>query len=590
MKKKLLGAAAAIALLAFPSCTAAATTVTLETSVPSTEWIDASWIYGTDLIMYSEGGNYCIMDHNGQRLTDAIYDYSFESQYGLICCKPADGGTNSIGALNESMEEVIPFSYGQITSYTANWFVCYVLSPGTLDDYDIDHSDGSMVIDTVDIYYRSGESVSKVATLTRDQFSDFYSMGDYITIENRTDGSCTLYDSSFQPVAENLESLYDFQAVTFPEEYTTTWNDNAQALCDKDGNVLFEVEDLYIMTVENGYVSIADDQYWGLMDLAGNVIVPVEYDMILEDYAYPYPSYVSAGYICVEKDGKLGFYSTEGELTVEPGYSYEMAEANGASLLITDAEGNNHIIAGDGTDTTLDASLLNPYAMYTSHGLLYQYDTDNYGTGVIDWHGNEVLPVQEGYQVSLSASGKWLLSVPDYTTLNIYSVEYDQPLDAGIADASVPAADSADGDTEAVTEGAAEDEAMAVADDITADDDVAAADDLASGDDTAADDAAAGDDAAVSDDTAATGQASADQGSNSAVKALIDSALALINSDFEGSQASILSILESAKSLLGSGDPSVVSLLDSAVTLINSGAADGASIAAILQSVSSFLG
>ena len=157
------------------------------------------------------------------------------------------------------------------------------------------------------------------------------------------------------------------------------------------------------------------------------MIVPAEADELARSYYAPASegdsSYVCTGYAAAFVDGKLAFYDLNGNRTVEPTLAKDLVEVNGASATYTDLEGNKHILAADGTDTVLDDAHKDIRPMYNGYGILYEFEDEDYKKGVIDWHGNEILPIGQ-YDVELSGDGRYLLDSVDYSSSVLYSVDY----------------------------------------------------------------------------------------------------------------------------------------------------------------------
>ena len=108
---------------------------------------------------------------------------------------------------------------------------------------------------------------------------------------------------------------------------------------------------------------------------------------------------------------------------MEPTLSKDLVEVNGASATYTDLEGKKHILAADGVDTVLDEAHQEIRPLYHGSGLLYEFQDADYKKGLIDWHGNELLPIGQ-YDLELSGDGRYLIDNTDYDAGILYEVDY----------------------------------------------------------------------------------------------------------------------------------------------------------------------
>ena len=581
--KKYLPIMVLAAALAVPMTASAEITVT-STGVSLS---NADWIDGSDLLRVEQDAGYAIADVSGNLLTDAVYGRSFSSDYGFIFAFHATEDVNSGGLLNADAQEITPFQYGDVKVLSRNWAIGFKLKQSDANHYDYQSwssSDAYYLIDTADVYYIADGTASCIANLTREQYMRAEAYGDYISIEDRTN-SVKMYDSSFTAVAEGLGSTYDTGDLDLSE--FETFRENGQyGLMDKEGNVLLEPSFAYIYDFRGDYAEVSTGDLEGLIDRTGKVVVPAEYDSVKSSYygpvngAYSSSNYYNGGYFAVEKDRKLGFVNENGEVTCEPKISIEVMDINGASALYTDLSGDLHILAADGVDTLIDASKQNVYPLSYGSGLLYRYTDENYNYGVIDWHGQEILPCEYD-DVELSGSGNYMIVAPDWNVSDIYTVNYgDIAITASFAAEETPAeaapADAAQ--TEAAPADAAQTEA-APAD--AAQTEAAPAD----APQTEAAPADAPQTEAAPADAAATGDVSL-----SAAADLLKSAADLISADAAANSDTIASLLNSAAVLVESSKPEAAAMIRSAVTLITSGVTDSATLTTLLNSAAGMLG
>ncbi len=524
------------------------------------------WVDNTNLLeMYSEDGGEVLADLDGNVLTEKSYRrVGYDSQYGFltVILEPEDG-VNGVGAVNLSGQEVVPCTYGEIDFENEHWIEAIVLNQATADQYDYQAllGDGYYLIDHVDFYYAGDDgSVTQAGSLARDQYLDSHAYGNYINIENRSDGSVTAYDSTWTPVEtpEPLKYVYD-EAPGADDQVISFYENGQYGLKDAAGNVILPATFGSIYSFDGDYAKVVNrlesGEVYGLIDKTGTVVVPVEFEDIDRAFYGPataengYSSYAynNCGYYAVVKDHKLGYVDENGTVTCDFTIAEDNCENNGASATYTDMGGAMHILAADGTDTDV-SQYENVRAMYGGSGMYYSVTDADYNYGVIDWHGNVIVEVKYN-EVDLSGDGQYLLVQEDYNSpCELLKLTYTP--------------DNAPAQTDAQDAGTS----LAVAEDP---------------------DAAQEPQDAPAADAAAPADGAEDF---SVVAGLIDSAITLANSDAAANKDAIISVLSNAADALAQSKPEVKTVIDSAITLMNSDSIDGASVATVLNSAKALLG
>lgn len=562
MKKRLM-AIAAVAALALNTCAWG------ETTLEQVGTIDFSddWIDGTNLLEAQDSaGNVALADMNGGILSAyAYYRLGSSTGYGLISAISANASSaNSMGALNLSGQEVIPCSYGDIRFLNEHWTKAVVLKEATKDNYDYNSwfSDDVYLIDTVDFYYTGDDgAVTKVGSLTRENYMDDNAYGRYINIEDRASGSITTYDGTWTAVVsdEPADSIYD--EVAGADDSVKSYRENGQyGLKDAAGNVILGPTFGYMESFRAGYAEVENNlesgDVKGLIDEAGNLVVPVEFDDINTAYCapataengYSTTAYNNFGYFCVTKDNKLGYVDSNGAVSCDFTIAKDNCDNNGASATYTDMGGAMHILAADGVDT--DVSQYDRVSvMYGGSGMYYKVSDADYNYGVIDWHGNVIVEIKYS-SIDMSGDGQYLLLQEDYNTpCELVKLVY-----------------TADGAAAAPAEEAPAEEAPA---------------EEAPAEEAPAEEAPAG------EAPAEEGAAAAD---TSAIAGLIDSAITLANTDAAANAGAIRNLLQSASDQIAQSHPEVKTIIDSAISLLDGANIDGASIATVLSSAKTLLG
>ena len=499
---------------------------------------DTEWISGTNRLSVQgdpiDGYRaYAMTTLEGEALTEAIYA-NFSGKSGFVVATSLQAGDlmNADGLLDLDGNVLIPCEYGDIDVLSGEWAVGVKLLLATADNYDYTSwfSDNKYLIDSVDVYHLP--EGTKLATLARSEYSDARAVNHCINIEDRTTGEVTTYDASFNALGT---VKYTFSEDYAPADYETFYENRHYGIRDAQGNVVLEPTYATIYSAYQGAMRVsADDDKRGLITEQGDVIVAPEYDDVLSTYYLPdvagqTSGYIAAGYVAVEVDGKLGYVDLSGALTCEPKYIAANMDVRGASATVADPlTGNLIMVAADGAENTVEG-YSRVYPLSYGSGVFYQVNDDSYNYGMIDWHGDVIIPVQ--YKgVELSGDGQYALVEIDYHTAELYALTYPET-------AAAPAVATAQADTQS--------------------------------------------DAPAAQETAPTG--------DSAVLTLLESASALLTADASANANAAINLLNSAVTLLGSDSPAA-GLLSSAITLLGSDAsANAASVATLLESAAALL-
>ncbi|MBR4538607.1 MAG: hypothetical protein IKO52_07155 [Clostridia bacterium] len=355
---------------------------------------------------------------------------------GFLTVSKDKENVNGLAIYKTDGTKISDFVYGSVTVYDARWVAGIVLAEASGGEKDLTVNKVNYLIGRCDLYFVSDEGVSLVASLDRTQFKDAKQHGDYIYIQDRND-VVTAYDREFQPIDLELKDLktifYDvinYEIVSkltnevIATGYTgvaeadlpnrllllasTTAADGSkrQAILDTDGKALMPAE-YTVVTMGDPYVVVANgDGLRGLYSLAEKrLVVPCEFTNIIASKT-SIDQYVNMGYVAVEKDGMSGFVDVRtGSITCPPAYNSRIAKVYGCSLAF-DGEKGFVLIAADGTRTELyeyqeiAASRGDGYLIVAKKNGFY---------GVIDWHGNELLPFTHKTAITLTDDSKAMI-------------------------------------------------------------------------------------------------------------------------------------------------------------------------------------
>ena len=525
-----------------------------------------TWIYNGNLIAKS-WANSKLYNIDDQEVSDTEH-YSYNVKYlDYILTEDSADDLNKEGILNLQGEEIVSIQYDNVEFANEHWAIGMFFAEGSEDDYDYQNwsDDSYYVIDTADIYYLEAGTAKLVTTLTRDQIGSYNAFGEYLNVQDRSENT-NCYDKDWNVAESGLHSAYSTPDVYVPD-YQTYRENGQSGIMDKNGNIVMKAG-YQSITIQDNYAVLSDGEKYGLADLTGNVLVPVAYDRIKINYQNAVTkdslggsSYVTInGYVAVELDDKVGFCDVNGNETVTPAMTDDEIDVYGATIRYQDADGITHLLAADNVDTALSADYEYVYSMDYSSGMLYKVRNADYNYGLIDWHGDVILPLEYS-SLELSADGKYLIAVNDNGT-TIYQVFYSEEDANGGATEAVKEETAEETKTEEQTEETPETEPQTNIEEETESTTEAAEETAASGDE---------------DDTI------------SRIVTILEGAKALAEADYAGNKENVKTLVSQVAVLLESVNADAASLLDSAVQLIDSGITDGSSISLLLESAMELL-
>ena len=346
------------------------------------------------------------------------------------------------------------FEYYTAFSYSEDWIAGVALAaeplPADTEEYDYKtYYNGEylpFLIDHVDIIYVPS---GKVGTLSRDEFQRARAIGDALAVLDRADGY-KVYDSTFTQMDGSLfESYYDGEyyskdnavisritGETLAEGYASPSENETgyisvydadtygTGLLTPDGTPATEFKYNYLYSIRDGYACMRGEEGFGLVDLAtGEEVAPCIWDEIVS--AGYYDSYVHNGYICVEKDGKVGFCDLNGNITCPVIYDAETALIMGCSLVMTALDGTLTIVAADGVETPMpEAAEFDTYAYsrgFDGRWLVMANAEEQYG--ITDWHGFMVWDCEADSEYDFEVLNGELL-MTDIDGARIWKYEY----------------------------------------------------------------------------------------------------------------------------------------------------------------------
>ena len=279
----------------------------------------------------------------------------------------------------------------------------------------------------------------------------------------------------------------------------------------------------------------------------------------------------------VVQDGKFGYIDSQGNTTMEPKYSESAVEVNGVTAILTDLEGNERLLAADGTETVVEGyERIVP--LQNGSGFYYRTEDAEYNEGMIDWHGNEIIPC-ENDDIVISGDGKYVLVDADYSDgiVEIYKLPGAET--EALAEETTAAAE---------TEAPTEETAAAAETEAPAQETAAAAETEAPAEETAA---AAETEASAEETTAAaeTEAPAEETGDTGSAKALLESAATLLDNDSAEIRTSVKILVQQAAAAIGDQNEAAVILLDNVLEMLETEGTDAAGIKGVITSVTALL-
>ena len=419
--KKLLACLAAL-MLALTACALAEVTVDHVTELSGS----VSLCKATNCYVAYTGEGYCLFDAEGNALSATYRSMSVkQSGYYLeVQNVAAAEDLNCLGLVDAAGREILPLVYGDIDIIEPDWVLAYVLGPaeGDVGEYK-DSSGNQYIVTRTDVVYKG----QIIGSLSREDFNKSYSVyprGAFLYVKlaadhvywldgsfNRVDVtgdavSISEYTSIYkQGVLHNPTQQYAFTpgcTLTGDQVEQHVWYDSTEGvILDLQGNVLASgLAYDYAYFRQDAFV-VKKDGLSGVIDLAGNVIVPLAYKEIaspsnggLFDWGY-----VAA----MDAQGRLFYYSESGEISAS--VAYEMTSSSdykgftygspivavknlGKYMLISATHGE---LPGSYDDVSINAA--RPIAV-VKQGEYW---------GCVDMAGNVVVPFELRYAPTVSA-------------------------------------------------------------------------------------------------------------------------------------------------------------------------------------------
>lgn len=436
--------AALVMLALVPASSLADTVVTSERNLEREPELNGK----TNTCIERRDGLYALYDAAGNQLSES-YGYMSAKSDGLFLVVANEEGVNSAGLLDRHGQPILPMVYGQIEVISERWIMGIVLEATEDDpaDYRALLGSGMYNIATVDVYFDG----RKIGSLERSDYArnrNVTAYGSYLTVR-KADASGYYLNSRFERIDASEEELsyYEYEeehkvgvfhrasgqqafvssCTLTPEEVEqSVWYDDNGDFIDLQGNVIsrgpYDIKEYdYVNYYGGGYLRARYNGKCGLVDLAGNEVLPPVYDALGGGAEGVY--YVS-GYQAVLQDGRLSYLDRAGNVTAS--VEYQLNEGDYAGFLynapfatVKDADQAIVITATAGELPQKYAETGYPHA--GQRVLAVKLDE---AWGVIDLQGNTVIPFEFRSQPEISADGTVVVGSLTGGGYKLYTISY----------------------------------------------------------------------------------------------------------------------------------------------------------------------
>lgn len=319
----------------------------------------SSMPYEKSVLSYKENGKYGLIDYSGKKVTEPIYEEIGSVPYkeGEILAKK-DG---KYGVINNKGVILVDFEYDVIEG------------DGYYNEETRYKNSGYNVGNKTTEGYRYGYINNKFEKLLEVEYNEIYR----ITVE---DGEKDTYLMAKK-------------------------NGQIGVMCNKKNIINCEYQNIEFDTKNKLFIVKKDTQY-GIYDIKGKNIIPVEYDYIL----------VQGNYIYAELEDKIKYFNTSGEKIEEIKFASIVSTINDKYYITIDEDGNygvideNQNILVENTYSYIDYAFEN-YFIVLRDGKL----------GIID-KSNNIL-VEFKYDVLQCINGTQVIQgqISDIDTVDVYS-------------------------------------------------------------------------------------------------------------------------------------------------------------------------
>ena len=381
-----------------------------------------------------------VFSTDGTQLTDYLYNnLTYLSNDYFVGYDEA--GINNRSLVHISGATLIEAAYGNFAVISRHWVLGYVLAEAPEDAEGVRYTRGKVdfLLEKQDLFYLADpdQAPRLVASLSPAQYAAAAAHGDFIAIQDQ-EGVITLYDRDFKAydypmekvttpiyavkdyeivnqvtgnvVKEGyvsvLEQMYQGELVLIVSNYNYK-GEKVAGVVDLNGNEIIPMLEYDISSLSGDYAIVVKGKRKGLYSLTRReLIVPCEFNNIMASKV-SMDKYVFNGYAAVENGNQRGYFNTQtGELSCEVKYTTKSVTTIGCTTYWKTENGTFILAAADGVETEVQVDSL--YGKLRGDGHLLVAVKDGF-YGVIDWHGNVILPFEHKNIITITDDSKALI-------------------------------------------------------------------------------------------------------------------------------------------------------------------------------------
>ena len=388
---------------------------------------------------------YGIMTNKGKVVLEpTYYRMSAVYDYPMFTVEANVNDPQREGVIDKKGEVIVPAEYMDVKVLSDRWMIGIKVEECKAEDkeYTVNYIDADPVfyrLSSVDVYYKG----KKVGDFSRAQYDSASAWGDYIKITAR-DKTQSVYNKKLKKSAFKGDYISEYDSSYYKGKYTYTHtgtnkpaftegctlkkeNVNKYILYNKgeaiglDGTVLFKSDFEYLDEFRGGYaVGRMNDNKRGVINEAGEVIIPAEYDQIGNTEKKPF----EYGCISVVKDGKFGFVNDKNQVTCAFIYGKDSVQNYTTFAKVKNPDGTVTVMSGlIGVlpDTYKSADIMGGGAR------CFEAEDADGKAALIDILGNVMIPWTETYNISYNLLGTVAAYQLEYGTYRIYHFDAFDP-------------------------------------------------------------------------------------------------------------------------------------------------------------------
>lgn len=395
------------------------------------EWIDDIGL----LKIQGANGAWGVYDVMGSMLTGTVYA-DLHGYYGRIYARDIRvEGVNGCGVIGASGQQLIPFRYGRVQPLSERWSIGLVLHEAGADAPDVQVNDAGYAIERADVYY--GSSPQLVASLDRASYQAARAYGDFINVQARDTGAVNTHDAGFGLVAAGVAALDDWSNV--PRADGVVRDESGFWMTDSQGdrvNLPYDEVGDFVA----GYSRVRIGEKNGFINSEGREVVPVAFDSMLylgnapRDAGHGWgleKTPVLHGGVALLCGGEVCYADLRKGQVWRSGVDEANVDMEGLCGVLLDADLQVHVVAADGAHTVI--AQLSPEAVeagtvgidgaeYTG-GFFLKWLSEAGLQGMLDWHGNEVIPCRYA-DLAVAPDGQYVLARLGDGGVDVYQLTY----------------------------------------------------------------------------------------------------------------------------------------------------------------------